>query len=170
MKTILLTAVIVALSGCASSGTQIDAGQLNEVRKGQTTVTDILKRFGRPDFLSKNWDGTQTAAYANTEGRPDGPTLLPLIGAVVTGGGSRVDSVVFYFDTNGVLTDYKSTQSATSRPAQAGVAVPVQMVSDAPAQNRIDNPAAKRPDTVLKNNGPSKLPWWLPSEIRDTRQ
>lgn len=162
MKIYLLAIAVLALSGCASSGTKIDAAQLEEVRRGQTTVTDIVRRFGRPNFLSKNWDGTQTAAYARSEGRSDAGTLLPLMGAVVAGADTSVDSVIFYFDASGVLTDYKTTQAAATTSARAtATAEPAQAGSYAPAPTRINKPAPTRPDG---------LPFWLPSEIRDPRQ
>ena len=93
IKTGLTAVLALVLSACASSGTRIDSSQLHEVRKSQITVTEIVKKFGRPNLLSKNWDGTQTAAYATTAGRSDAASLLPLMGAVV--GGSGTDSVIF---------------------------------------------------------------------------
>ena len=171
MKTGLTAVLVLALSACAGSGTRIDSSQLNEIRKGQTTVTEIVKKFGRPNLLSKNWDGTQTAAYATAEGRSDAASLLPLMGAVVGGGGT--DSVIFYFDSGGVLTDYKTTKTAaTSARAGTEVSAPQSVVNGterlAPNTARSAEPVranpARKPDTG------SGLPFWLPSEIRDVRQ
>jgi len=166
MRTVLFMAVILALGGCTSSGTKIEAVQLEQVRKGQTTVADIVRRFGRPNFLSKNWDGTQTAAYANADGRSDAAALLPLMGAVA--GGSGTDSVIFYFDASGILTDYKTTQTAATKAAQASIAEPAQTSSGAPAPTASNKPASPRPATPQRQDG---LPFWLPpSETRDPLQ
>jgi outer membrane protein assembly factor BamE (lipoprotein component of BamABCDE complex) len=166
MRTVLLMAVMLALVGCASSGTRIEPAQLDQVRKGQTTVADIVKRFGRPNFLSKNWDGTQTAAYANADGRSDSAALLPLMGAVV--GGTGTDSVIFYFDASGVLTDYKTTQTAAAKAAQASVAEPAQTGFGAPAPAASNKPVSPRPAAPQRADG---LPFWLPpSETRDPHQ
>ena len=175
MNIILLTVVTLARCGCASSGAKIDTDQLTEIRKGQTTVAEIVRRFGRPNVLSKNWDGTQTAAYANTGGGSDAGTLLPLMGAVVAGARTSVDSVIFYFDTSGMLTDYKSnkaTQPEGTQPVQASAAEPIQTQTgaSAPAQPGITKPALTRPAVTSKKRDPSGLPWWLPSEVRDLRQ
>jgi outer membrane protein assembly factor BamE (lipoprotein component of BamABCDE complex) len=167
MKIYLLAVTVLALSGCAGSGTKIDAAQLDEVRRGQTTVADIVRRFGRPNFFSKNWDGTQTAAYAHSDGRSDAGTLLPLMGAVVAGAEAGVDSVIFNFDANGVLTDYRTTQAAAAGSARASVAEPAQAGSGVPAQTGINKPARTGPDTTQRDDG---LPFWLPSRIRDPRQ
>lgn len=61
MRIVLLAAVILVLCGCASSGTKIDAAQLDAIRKGQTTIDDIVRKFGRPNFcfeeLGRHPDG-----------------------------------------------------------------------------------------------------------------
>ena len=173
MRTVLLATVMLALCGCASTGTsttskKIDAAQLHEVRKGQSTFADILKRFGRPNVLSRNWDGTQTAAYANTEGRSDIAALFPLVGTLAAGTGG--DSVIFYFDTGGVLTDYKMTQSTVTQSAQAGAEGITKRAPepDDPTKTKL-NRAPVRADTVQQGKQKSELPFWLPSEIRDPR-
>jgi hypothetical protein len=176
MRILFLSAVLLTLCGCASTGAKIDPAQLNEVRKGQTTVAEIVNKFGRPNLLSKNWDGTQTAAYANTGGAPDSGTLLPLMGAVVAGAGKSVDSVIFYFDAKGVLTDYKSMQAANeataqqAQPAPASAAAPPATGVTPPAQTTAGKPAPARTEAAKKSSDKSALPWWLPSEVRDTRQ
>ncbi|MGZ5150578.1 MAG: hypothetical protein ACXWI6_11020, partial [Burkholderiales bacterium] len=68
MKFYLLAAFSLMLIGCASSGPKIDASRLSEIRKGETTIAEIISRFGRPTILSKNMSGTQTAAYMYAEG------------------------------------------------------------------------------------------------------
>ncbi len=168
MKTGLTAVLVLVLSACASSGTRIDSSQLNEIRKGQTTVTEIVKKFGRPNLLSKNWDGTQTAAYATAEGRSDAASLLPLMGAVVGGGGT--DSVIFYFDSGGVLTDYKTTQTAATAATQLSAPQSVVNGTERPAPNTARSAEPVRANPARKPDAGSGLPFWLPSEIRDVRQ
>lgn len=167
MRSAWMTAVILALCGCASGGTKIDASQLSEVRKGQTTVSEIVKKFGRPNVLSKNWDGTQTVAYSNADGGSAAANLLPAMGALV--GGGR-DAVVFYFDANGVLTDYKATQaSAASAPQpNTSTSAPAQNAAESPAQNKVVSPEPARASPARKSG--DGFPSWLPSEVRDVRQ
>jgi len=128
-------ALVLALAACASPPPkeQLDAARVQELRKGQTTLDDVVRRYGRPNFLSKNWDGTQTAAYSYAAGRSAAGSLMPAVGAALGGSGDG-DSFVLYFDARGILTDYKSPQAvAAAKPAPAKAPEPVQArPSDAP--------------------------------------
>ena len=96
MKKLLAAALIAVLSGCITNGPKIDSARLEEFRVGQTTATQIFSQFGRPNFLSKNMDGTQTAVYVHAE---DGPVVGTLAGTAET--------VTFSFDDRGVLSEVK---------------------------------------------------------------
>jgi hypothetical protein len=114
------------LAACASSGPRIDTGQLSDLRQGETTVNEVLKRFGRPSVLSKNMDGTQTAAYMWAEDRTNAGALVPLMSAWAGKADADVDAVIFRFDTNGRLTGYQIAQAARDEPerARTGQAAP----------------------------------------------
>ena len=164
------------LTGCASTATRIDATRLSEVRKGQTTVAEIVNKFGRPNVLSRNWDGTQTAAYAAGSERSESASSLPLLSVLAGGGGS--DAVIFYFDTRGVLTDYRVPQIASAAPAQTdlpasarpgsgGVAPSAGGACGAGGAMAAPRPApAAAPPARRSSDG---LPFWLPSD-KDPRQ
>ena len=169
MRNLLLVVALLALCACASSGTKVDFAQLNEVRKGQTTYEDVIRRFGRPNFASKNLDGTRTAAYADTAGRSDALVLLPLMGTVIAGAGSSVDTVILYFDDRDILADYKTVPGAASRSARPGAAEPTRASSDAGSPARLDLPTPARTDPARKSADRFELPSWLPQQIRDPR-
>jgi outer membrane protein assembly factor BamE (lipoprotein component of BamABCDE complex) len=122
MKTCLIAAMSLILTACAGSSPRIDPARLSELQKGQTTVAEIVRQFGRPGILSKNPDGTQWALYVHSDGQSV-TTMVPLLAT------APVDSVTFYFDTNGVLTDYKTrqadpgktTQTTTNKPTPGNV-------------------------------------------------
>ncbi len=115
MKNLLAAALIAALAGCVSSGPKIDATQLSEIRKGQTTLGEIQKQFGRPNMTSKNMDGSVTAIYVHAEDEK-GVSIAP-VSATLTG---SLETVTFSFDAKGILTDYKySPPSISSKPAAA---------------------------------------------------
>jgi hypothetical protein len=116
MKICLMAVIGIALSGCASSVPRIDPARLEALSPGQTTTTDVVRQFGRPSLLSKNPDGTQTAVYKYG----DNKAIVPLIA------GTPSDSVVFYFDINGVMTDYKTTEAKTisTTPVPVGAGKP----------------------------------------------
>lgn len=118
MKTILLAVLLLVLHGCATTSTKIEPQKLQELRKGQTTAATVYQQFGRPDFLSRNMDGTQTAFYIHTQKPAD---ATPVIGAL----SASSETVTFYFDAAGLLSDFKySPASATSPTAVTPAAKP----------------------------------------------
>ena len=125
---ILLTTSLVA---CAADAPIVHDTSLSDVRKGQTTLAQVIGRFGRPSILSRNMDGTQTAAYVSADTRSSTPAVVPLIAAIAGNSNANVDSVIFSFDTAGVLTDYR--QSRASAPAPPAVETSAAANPDKPA-------------------------------------
>jgi hypothetical protein len=183
MRTCIPLVLLFAIAGCASTSTGIDANALSEVRKGQTTFDEVVRRFGRPNFLSKNWDGTRTAVYVHSAGRSDAALSLPAMGAAITNAPSSTDSVVLRFDERGVLSDYRTHQAGGGGPsiryvepgqaggeapaktpqpppAQAVSATPTQSGSSPPAPAATSKPSAAQTSKPQRDDG---LPWWLPS-------
>ena len=118
MKTILLAVIVLVLHGCVTTSTKIEPQKLQELRKGQTTAATVYQQFGRPDFLSRNMDGTQTAFYIHTQKPAD---ATPVIGAL----SASSETVTFYFDAAGLLSDFKySPAGATSPTAVTPAAKP----------------------------------------------
>jgi hypothetical protein len=154
MKVYLCAIAALALTGCAAKGTPIDVAGLSELRRGETTLAEVVQRYGRPNFLSKNWDGTQTAAYARSDERGDAATLLPLVAGVVAG--SDTGGVIFYFDARSVLVNYK-TRMAGGETARATAATTGSGQSEPKTATPV---AAEKRD---KATATDDLPWWLPS-------
>jgi hypothetical protein len=176
MRLYLLAALTLALIGCASSGPKIDAPRLSEVRKGETTVTDIVREFGRPSVLSKNMDGTQTAAYMHVEGRSDAGAFGSLITALAGNQNANVDSVIFYFDVKGVLSDYKTTQANARTPAPANAEKPAlatgEKTTPASAEKTPHTTANKPTQADRKSTPGDSNPWTIqlyPSGYRENR-
>ena len=144
MKPCRLAAVLLALAvyaGASPAATpRIDENALAGMRKGQTTFDEIVRRFGRPNFGSKNWDG-RTAAYAYGEGWS--PNALTALNAVL--GGSPGNTVVLYFNDRDVLTDYKINQ-ATAKPGEAPATPTVRYVE--PSFGATKPAATARPAAV----------------------
>src|SRR5215510_11655188 len=80
----LLLALSIHAPSSHAASPRINEAALAEMRKGQTTYDQVVRRFGRPNFGSKNWDG-RTVAYAYGEGWS--PNALTALNAAL--GGSR---------------------------------------------------------------------------------
>jgi hypothetical protein len=184
MKTSLVASLLFALAlyAGASPGAnpRIDESALAAMRQGHTTYDEIVRRFGRPNFTSTNWNGTRTAAYAYGEGWS--PGALSALSAAI--GSSSGDTVVLHFNDKGVLMDYRINHAAV-RPADSPAAPPARYVEPSfggsvpsaasrPAAtttvNPDESPPAVEPPTkpaAAQATKPERrtdgLPSWLPS-------
>jgi hypothetical protein len=127
MKTFLIAALGLLLMACAGSAPRIDPARIAALQIGQTTVDEVVRQFGRPSVLSKNPDGTQSARYLYGGDGQSGTTMVPLLASTLA------DSTIFYFDTKGVLTEYKTTQASAVAPAEAAKPAATQAVAAKPA-------------------------------------
>jgi outer membrane protein assembly factor BamE (lipoprotein component of BamABCDE complex) len=167
MRILVLAAFTLTLAACASSGPTIDNAQLAELQKGKTTTDDILRRFGKPSFNSDNLDGTRTTAYLQEGTRSNAAAMVSMIGAVASGTGStaNVNSIIFRFDTKGVLSSYERTsESPTAMTASSGTSTAAPATAgSAPASASTTRAAPAKPAPRADS-----LPDWLPSrENRD---
>ncbi len=62
-RAFLLVGLAIIFSGCASSGTKITQGQIDQIVQGQTTRTELLSIFGPPMSEHHNSDGTQILTW-----------------------------------------------------------------------------------------------------------
>jgi hypothetical protein len=171
MRLYLLAALSSALTGCATSGPAIDAPRLSEIRKGETTVGDVVSRFGRPSILSKNMDGTQTAAYMYAKEGAGATAFVPLMIALAGKADADVDSVIFYFDGKGVLSDYRTTQARARIPAVADAETTRQPPTNTLTQTTTQSPT-NTPTQARKKSSGSDNPWTIqlyPSGYRENR-
>jgi len=152
MKTVLAIALTALLTACAATTPRIEPARLNAVEKGRTTAAEVMRQFGTPTLHSKNPDGTQSATYVHGDQRSGSTSIVPLMAV-----GSR-DSVTFYFDARGLLTDVKTTQAVARSTAAAarssaapgaGSAVPGQTTATRPTADADSSPGESRT-------------WWLP--------
>jgi hypothetical protein len=127
----ILTALLLtaSLAGCAGSGLKFDPGQLGTLQRGQTTASEIYQRFGRPDLLSRNMDGSQTAVYlhADEAGTGSATTILSM-------------------DEKGTLREYKTTTRASGSKTLSEM-VPAERSTGRQIYER-PSPAATAPSTA----------------------
>jgi hypothetical protein len=136
MKTLFVAALSLTLIACAASAPRIDPARISELHKGQTTVDEVVRQFGRPSVISRNPDGTQSATYLHGGDGQSGTTMVSLLAA------NPVNSTTFYFDDKGVLTDYKIKQADKPAPAEAATPAIPQASSDKAAPAAPAKPAA----------------------------
>ncbi len=98
--------------GCASSGQQINHSQMANLKKGETTYTEVLSMFGQPQTVTnKGSDRTKAVDYVYSQHRVDGRSFIPFAGAWLGGSHTEVESLHLEFDKDDILQDYSISQS-----------------------------------------------------------
>lgn len=110
MRRAAIVLALILISGCASSGTKVSESQIQEIKKGQTTYSEVLNIMGKPDMISRTSDGTRVATYEYAHTQVDGKTFIPFAGAFIGGGSTEVKTVEITFDANNVVKDYTVTE------------------------------------------------------------
>lgn len=108
-RAIFLAAAI--MTGCASTGVQVDPNRLQAFQRGVTTRAQIEAAIGRPTMVQTLRDGktTLTYTYANAQVRPE--TFIPIVGLFAGGTDVRANSVSIFLDDQG---RYESSESTAS--------------------------------------------------------
>lgn len=101
----------LALSGCTSTGVQVDENALTSFEKGKTTINDVVARLGQPTSNILLNTGHRVIAYTYVQAQARPESFIPIIGPLVGGADSRFSSVSLTFDGNGILQSYSSTRS-----------------------------------------------------------
>lgn len=76
--------------GCASVGNNFDESKISEIKKGQTTETDLVRMFGEPQNRMMNSDNGLTMTWMYSEAKVKGESFIPYAGAFM--GGTRAKS------------------------------------------------------------------------------
>jgi outer membrane protein assembly factor BamE (lipoprotein component of BamABCDE complex) len=132
----LLIPFALAVSGCVSTGVQVDENALTSFQKGKTTVNEVIARLGQPtsNILMNTGQRIISYTYIQAQARPE--SFIPIIGPLVGGADSRFSNVALTFDRNGVLESYSSSQSQFgSATGAASGATPDDRVQDQPRKS-----------------------------------
>lgn len=156
----------IVLTACVATTPRIEESRLREVRAGETSYADIVKRFGTASLVSKNPDGTSFATYVYADPDANPKEIVPLVAGVFR------DSVTFHFDTKGFLSDVKTT-SRSGGQETLPVAAAETGTTHAPARGAgaaSASTSAPAPSARSKSGGFLwRIPDWLPAAPRENR-
>lgn len=102
---------IAALSACIASGTQVKEAQLHQLKKGESTYSDMVSALGSPNSSTVSSDGGRMACYIYVQANARPETFIPIVGAFVGGTDTKTNSTCLSFDKEGLLANYTSTGS-----------------------------------------------------------
>ena len=156
----LLAAIVLVITGCASSGPVISNAQLAELQKGKTTRDAVVSRYGKPSFHSDNLDGTLTTAYLQPGRRGDAAAMLSLVTGLASNSAPNANAIIFRFDNNGKLISYERT---TEQQGEMTAASATTAAGTAPAGAPVATEPVVRPAPPPRPARADNLPDWLPS-------
>jgi len=113
MKILVATAATVIMSGCASSGTQVQDTSLTQFQKGITTQADVIKALGPPQVQTTESDGTRSIAYVYTHAQAKAKSFIPVVGLFAGGATGQSSMTRFHFGKDGKLESYETSSSTT---------------------------------------------------------
>jgi hypothetical protein len=102
------------------------------------------------------------------EGRSDATAFVLLVGALTGTANANVDSVIFHFDVNGVLTDYKTTQANAEKPALATAENATQTSTSTGTTTSTSKPTPTDRKSVPKSSNPWAIQLY-PSGYKENR-
>jgi outer membrane protein assembly factor BamE (lipoprotein component of BamABCDE complex) len=137
----VLLPIALAVSGCTSTGVQVDENALTSFQKGKTTVNEVIARLGQPtsNILLNTGQRIIGYTYIQAQARPE--SFIPIIGPLVGGADSHFSNVSLTFDQNGILQSFSSTQSQFGSahggaPRRAGASARTQSLTSARSPSR----------------------------------
>lgn len=106
MKRTLIITIAALLCGCASVGNNFDSRKLSEVKKGETTESQLVGLFGQPTQRGINSDGDVTMQWIYSEATAKGATFIPIVGAFAGGTNIKTKILNVYLDQLGKVSSY----------------------------------------------------------------
>ncbi len=100
------------LCGCASVGRKLDANQVDQIKKGETTKEQVAQLVGNPDQATKDSDGVTTWLYTYSRATAKASNFIPIVGAFAGGFDTETQSVTVTFGTNGIVSNVISSYGA----------------------------------------------------------
>lgn len=110
MKKLVTLALAIILSGCATVGRKIDMTKVEEIKKGESTQSDVIKLIGSPDQITKAGNLT-SLTYIYTRVSAQGQNFIPVVGAFSSGYNTQQQMVIVQIGADGKVADVISTVS-----------------------------------------------------------
>jgi outer membrane protein assembly factor BamE (lipoprotein component of BamABCDE complex) len=116
---LFLTAAL--LSGCASSGHELDQTKVAQIKKGVTTKAQVHELLGKPEQVAVSDSGDETWIYTYMRMSSEAQNYIPIVGAFVAGYDTQnqITNVVFTPDgiVKSMTTSYGGDRADTNLSA-----------------------------------------------------
>lgn len=104
---------LIALIGCATSGSRINMDNLSRIREGETTKTEVVALLGKPWMVSLTSDGKTILMYQYTKAKTKAVTFIPVVGLMKGGMDINQQILQILFDADDVVEKYVFNDSGS---------------------------------------------------------
>ena len=104
-----LAALLALLPGCASTGRNFDDSKVAQIKKGETTETDLKTLFGPPESRIVDSEGTTHLNWMYGETRMKGEGFIPIAGVFIGGANSSHKLLTVTLGPDGKVTRFTSS-------------------------------------------------------------
>jgi hypothetical protein len=103
IKQCLIGACLLALGACGhSGGKMVTDAQVDAFVDGRTTISEVIGALGPPTTDVQSTEG-RTLGYSFSSTHLNGATYVPIVGMFAGGASGQSRTVIFQFDTAGIL-------------------------------------------------------------------
>ena len=113
-KIIHSVALALLLSGCASSGREIDVQKASQIQKGVSTKADVKRLVGEPQQIANDSEGNQTWTYTYVRATAKGTSFIPIAGAFMGGVDTQNQTLTVKFNPQGTVSFIESSYGGMS--------------------------------------------------------
>ena len=110
--------IAVIISGCVSSGRQLDPDKVSQIKKGDTGQ-HVLDLVGQPDRVTTT-DNLTVWSYSFASVTPTAATFIPVVGAFAGGSNIKSQALFVTLGPDGTVVSITSSYGTTSTVMGAG--------------------------------------------------
>ena len=116
-KLLLVSLLLVFITGCASTGRKLDVASIEQVKAGGNKE-EVLRLIGSPDHktISTNMltaEPFEIWTYSFMNYQVDPVTFIPIVGMFAGASQVQMETLTVVFDGQGLVTNKTFTQSAS---------------------------------------------------------
>lgn len=113
MKCLGFLSITLFMMGCVARGVQLDHAQIEHFEPGVTSYDQVLSELGKPSSRTVDSEGDIHLYYTHSFYSIKPETFLPVVGGHVGGMNNATQSVVFSFNSDGVMKDSSYSKMKT---------------------------------------------------------
>lgn len=106
----ILPLLALLFASCATVGTEMSQAQVSQIRKGTTTRTQMVERFGSPMNVGIQ-NGKKSAMWNYNKVKNKPANFIPIVGLLAGGMNMQSQMLMVVFDENDRVEDYTYTDA-----------------------------------------------------------